>query len=60
MFSQQKRQVGRTALELPMFGIGMCPLGELFEEIDEDVAQETLAAAWQAGVRYYDAAPGTG
>ena len=41
----------------PRLGMGCAPLGDLFERIEEDVARETLRAAWDAGVRYYDTAP---
>jgi D-threo-aldose 1-dehydrogenase len=57
MTSFKTRRLGRTALELPVFGIGTCPLGELFEEIEEETASATFATAWNGGVRYYDTAP---
>ena len=52
-----RRPVGRTGLEIPVLGVGACPLGELFEEIPDAVAAETLATAWTSGVRVYDVAP---
>lgn len=52
-----RRAVGRTDLELPVFGFGSAHLGELYGPVDETVARETLKAAWDAGVRYYDTAP---
>lgn len=51
------RRLGRTALDIPVFGVGTCPLGDLFEAIPEDDARATLEAAWDAGVRLYDTAP---
>lgn len=38
-------------------GFGAAPLGNLFRAISEDEAQAVLAAAWEAGVRYFDTAP---
>lgn len=38
-------------------GFGSAPLGNLFRSISEDDAQSTLAAAWDAGLRYFDTAP---
>lgn len=52
-----RRRVGRTELQLPVFGFGAAHLGELYAKVDEAEAQATLAAAWDAGVRFYDTAP---
>ena len=41
----------------PRFGMGTASLGNIFANYSEAEAQETLAAAWQAGVRYFDTAP---
>ena len=38
-------------------GFGTAPLGNLYRALDEDTAQFTLNAAWDAGIRYYDTAP---
>lgn len=38
-------------------GFGGAPLGNMFAAIDEATAEATVAAAWQAGIRYYDTAP---
>lgn len=52
-----RRAVGRTDLDLPVFGFGSAHLGELYGPVDEAVARATLEAAWGAGVRFYDTAP---
>jgi D-threo-aldose 1-dehydrogenase len=39
------------------FGIGGVPLGNEFAVITDEDAHATYAAAWEAGVRYYDVAP---
>jgi len=41
----------------PRFGMGTASLGNIFAKYTEAAAQETLAAAWDAGVRYFDSAP---
>lgn len=38
-------------------GQGTAPLGNLYHAIPEGEAQRTLAAAWDAGIRYFDTAP---
>ena len=38
-------------------GFGAATLGNLYREITEDDANEVLAAAWDAGIRYFDTAP---
>src|SRR5690606_12834217 len=52
-----RRRVGRTTLELPVFGLGTAHIGELYGEVDEADSRATLDAAWDAGIRYYDTAP---
>jgi len=41
----------------PRFGMGGAALGNIFAEYSEAQAQETFAAAFDAGVRYFDTAP---
>lgn len=41
----------------PRFGMGTASLGNIFASYTEAEAQETLAAARDAGVRYFDTAP---
>ncbi|CAM3882462.1 aldo/keto reductase [Alkalicoccus chagannorensis] len=43
-------------LKTPM-GLGTAPLGNLFRNVPEEEAQETIQSAWDAGVRYFDTAP---
>lgn len=51
------KKVGSTSLSLPAFGFGAAHLGELYGKVDEADVRATLAAAWDAGIRYYDTAP---
>jgi D-threo-aldose 1-dehydrogenase len=41
----------------PRLGMGCAPLGNIFHDWPEDQAMATFAAAWAAGVRYFDTAP---
>src|SRR5262249_17172975 len=38
-------------------GFGAAPLGNMFRNIPEEEAAETVDAAWQQGIRYFDTAP---
>lgn len=51
------QRLGRTDVELPELGLGCAPLGDLFELLDEDVADATVRAAWESGIRFFDTAP---
>jgi D-threo-aldose 1-dehydrogenase len=42
---------------LPRIGFGAANLGNLYRAISDEEAAETLEAAWQSGVRYFDTAP---
>lgn len=46
-----------SAVTLTRLGFGGAPLGNLYRRIEEADAQATLAAAWDAGIRYFDTAP---
>ncbi|HEY7819034.1 MAG TPA: aldo/keto reductase [Vicinamibacteria bacterium] len=49
--------IGKTGLEVTRLGLGGAPLGGLFESVREAEARATLAAAYGAGIRYFDTAP---
>ncbi len=51
------RRVGTTELEIPVLGLGTCPLGGVYAAIDEPTARATYEAAWDEGIRLYDTAP---
>lgn len=42
---------------LDRMGFGGAPLGDMFAHSDDERARETLAAAWDHGIRYYDTSP---
>src|SRR5690348_4744231 len=39
------------------FGFGAAPLGNLYARVAEAQAEQTLRAAWETGIRYFDTAP---
>ena len=52
------RHVGRSGVVVTELGFGGGPLGGLPDRpVDEQGAEATLAAAWAAGIRYFDTAP---
>ncbi|MGI9385330.1 MAG: aldo/keto reductase [Methyloligellaceae bacterium] len=50
-------RIGETGLEVTALGFGGGTLGDPDEVIGEDQAEATLAAAHDAGIRYFDTAP---
>ena len=50
-------RLGRSDVRISRFGLGGAQLGNLYAPIDDDQALATVAAAWDAGVRYFDTAP---
>lgn len=51
------RPVGKTDLEITEISFGTAPLGNLYHPVTEEAAQDVLAAAWDAGIRFFDTAP---
>ncbi|MFG1685257.1 aldo/keto reductase [Nonomuraea sp. NPDC049269] len=49
--------LGRTEVTVSRIGLGTAPLGGLFAPVSEYEAAATLAAAWDAGIRFFDTAP---
>src|SRR5437660_12293120 len=52
-----KRRIGRTALEVTELGLGCATLGGTRIPVSRPEAEAIARAAWDAGVRYVDAAP---
>ncbi|MBI3796787.1 MAG: aldo/keto reductase [Deltaproteobacteria bacterium] len=57
MKANQLRQIGKTSLQVTQFGLGGTTLGNIYSAVEEQAALDTIAAAYQAGVRYFDSAP---
>ena len=53
----ERQSVGKLGLEVTRLGFGGAPLGNLFEAIPEEDVADCLAAAYCAGIRYFDTAP---
>lgn len=51
------RQIGKTALHVTEYSFGTAALGGLYRTCPRETAMETLQAAWDAGLRYFDTAP---
>ena len=52
----ERRTLGRTGVEVTALGFGGATIG-IDPTVTEAQAQETLRAAWEAGLRYFDTAP---
>lgn len=46
-----------ASIKFTEMGFGTAPIGNLLRVVSEEDAQATLAAAWTAGMRYFDTAP---
>ena len=46
-----------ASIGFTQLGLGTAPLGNLYRAVSEQQAEDTLEAAWAAGIRYYDTAP---
>lgn len=53
----EKRQIGRTELQVTTLGLGTATMGGSRIPITQAEGQAIVAAAWDAGVRYVDTAP---
>jgi D-threo-aldose 1-dehydrogenase len=53
----EKRNIGRTSLEVTVLGLGCATLGGSRVGVSCEEAEAVVRAAWAAGVRYIDAAP---
>jgi D-threo-aldose 1-dehydrogenase len=53
----KRRAVGKTGLQVTEIGFGAAGLGNLYRAVTRKAANETLEAAWEAGMRYFDTAP---
>src|ERR1700676_4442906 len=52
-----RRQIGRTGLTVTELGLGCATLGGSRVGVAREAAEDIVAAAWDAGVRYVDTAP---
>jgi D-threo-aldose 1-dehydrogenase len=54
------RPIGRTGLQVSLLGFGAAPLANLYRAVPESEAYETVYAALDQGVTYFDTAPAYG
>ena len=50
-------KLGRTGLNVTALGFGATAIGGMYEEVSDAQASAVVDAAWDQGIRYYDAAP---
>jgi len=51
------RRLGRSPVRVTGLGFGGAPIGNLFTGVSDEQAEAAVAAAWDAGIRYFDTAP---
>ncbi|MEG3092191.1 aldo/keto reductase [Sphingomonas sp. PB1R3] len=51
------RPIGDTGLHVTELGFGAASIGNAGRPVKDDVARDAVAAAWAAGIRYFDTAP---
>ncbi|MFJ5642670.1 aldo/keto reductase [Streptomyces sp. NPDC093223] len=49
--------LGRTGVPVSPLGLGAAAIGNLYTEVPDRQAHDTVTAAWEQGVRYFDTAP---
>jgi D-threo-aldose 1-dehydrogenase len=42
---------------LPGLGLGAAQIGNLYREVPDEIAEQTVITAWEQGIRYFDTAP---
>jgi D-threo-aldose 1-dehydrogenase len=52
-----RRTIADTPLALTDLGFGGSVIGNLYRPVSDDDAEAAVAAAWDAGIRYFDTAP---
>ncbi|MEU8009870.1 aldo/keto reductase [Micromonospora parva] len=57
MRATERVTVGRTDVVVTRLGLGLAPIGGMFDAIGDDVAHATVQAAWDLGLRHFDTAP---
>ena len=53
----RRARLGSSVVEVTRLGFGAAPIGNLFTRVGDDDASAAVAAAWDAGVRFFDTAP---
>ena len=50
-------QVGNTDLQVTRLGMGTAPIGNLYSDLDDEEALETVRRSYENGIRFFDTAP---
>ena len=50
-------QVGNTKLQVTRLGMGTAPIGNLYSDLDDEEALETVRRSYENGIRFFDTAP---
>ena len=53
----QYRRLGKTAMNVSVIGFGASPLGNVFDDCDEQEGTRSVHAAIDAGINFFDVAP---
>jgi D-threo-aldose 1-dehydrogenase len=49
--------LGKSEVVVTALGFGAASIGNLFRSVPDEQAAQTVSAAWDAGIRYFDTAP---
>jgi D-threo-aldose 1-dehydrogenase len=52
-----QKQVGKTSLKVPLIGFGSAPIANMYSEIPDKEATETIQYAIESGINFIDTAP---
>ena len=53
----KKRKLGNTDIELSAIGFGAAPIGDLFEQLDDQTCYKVLENAYKSKINIYDTSP---
>ena len=53
----KKKQIGSTSIEVSELGFGGTALGNMYKAISDEQAKQTLSAAINCGIHFFDTAP---
>ena len=49
--------IGQTGVTVTRLGLGLAPIGGMYQAVGDDTATATIDRAWEHGIRYFDTAP---
>lgn len=53
----RQSEIGGTGVTVTALGFGGSTVGNLYRPVEDETAEAAVAAAWDAGIRYFDTAP---